>query len=144
MFRLKGFFTTFVVLAVLPQLGAFASAQDKRAEITSLQKERSDVLNKAVALLTVQYRAGASRMDTVCQVCKEAIVADLELANGVQQRMIVLRKHKALADEFLRQADAREKAALIMKTDVYQAEALQLRIRIDLLKEEQKLEQQKK
>jgi len=122
----------------------FATAQDTTAEITALLKERSDVLNKAVKLFADDYERGVGVFDyAVAHLCKDAVHVDLELANGIQQRIAVLQKFKGLADRILKITEASNRAGVARNSEVLQARDFQLAIRIDLLKEQRKMRERK-
>jgi len=115
-----------------------SEADDKAAEITTLLKERNDMLKKVVEEMTQQYNAGRVPLESVIQAERESLKADLELAKGRREaRIAVLRNVVKNAEELAKTTEGRVNAGIASQHQALQAKAFVLEARIDLLREEQ-------
>ena len=111
---------------------------DKAAEIKKLLKERCDLLEEVVAVLSEQYKAGTVDFSKVAQAVLEALRATLDVVDGPEKRVTVLQQHQKIVEVIVQSSEARFKAGLCGRVELLQAKALLLEVRIELLREQQK------
>jgi outer membrane protein TolC len=118
-------------------------ADDKKAEIKTLLKERCELLEKVVEQLTAQYQAGTIRFSEVAQAEREALKASLDVEEDSEKRLATLQKLRKNAEGIVEVAEALSKKGLITEVDVLHAKAVLLEVRIEVLQAEQKAKERK-
>jgi outer membrane protein TolC len=111
---------------------------DKNAEIKKLLKERHDELTKAVELLTIQYREGRVKFETLAQAQRDALKASVDLYDSSRERIAALRKFLEAVTQMHDMTDAMFKVGQVTRVAVHQARAIVLEVRIELSREELK------
>jgi outer membrane protein TolC len=141
MFLKRQLATLFVAVLSISLLWQTESlpAQDATAQVKALRKERVELLDDVVKHLTNGYSVGAVSFDTLIKAKDQALQAKLELADSPEERIGVLRKLVENANMSIRHAQEQVKVGIAKDYEVLQAKAHLLEIRIDLVKEEQKI-----
>jgi outer membrane protein TolC len=135
----------YAVGAALLLLGVgVLQAQQPADEIKSLQKERIEKLVQVVEILTQQFISGRGSMESLRDAERELLKAELELSENPKERIAVIQKVSKDATNLARIAKMGFDAGKFAKTELLQAEAFELEIRIHLLKEQQKLKASEK
>jgi outer membrane protein TolC len=135
-------------IAALPLLffsdAAVLQAQEAADQIKSLQKERIEKLDQVVKILTQQFISGRGSMESLRDAGRELLKAELDLSANPKDRIAVLQKSLEYAKAVARIAKGGVDAGKTAQTELLQAEAFELEIRIHLLKEQQKLKASEK
>jgi outer membrane protein TolC len=111
---------------------------DKNAEIKKLLKERYDELTKAVDILTNQYGQGTVEFETLAHAQRDALKAGVDLADSPNKRIAAIRKLLEAETQAYDITERLFKAGRVTIIAVYQARAIVLEGRIELLREELK------
>lgn len=128
-------------LAAVPILLAHANAAEAKAtpnyaaQIKQLQQERIAALTKVVDMRLEQYRMGRQDSRLVALAQAELLKAKLDAAEKPEDRIAVLEEHVKLATTILAETDNRWKAGVVHETDVLDAKANLLDVKIRLLRE---------
>jgi outer membrane protein TolC len=111
---------------------------EKNEEIKKLLKERHDELTKAVDLLTIQFREGRVKFETLAQAQRDALKASVDLYDSSRERIVALRKFLEAVTQMYDMTNALFKAGEANQVAVHQARAIVLEVRIELSREELK------
>jgi outer membrane protein TolC len=125
------------------QAGDKKGVSKKTAEIKKLLKERRDTLAKVVKGLTDHYAQGFGDFSKVAQAQLDLLKANLDLADNLNERIVLLRKQKELAESILKLTEKKARSGSTTSLDVLQANASLLEVQIALLREEQKVKPEK-
>jgi hypothetical protein len=116
-------------------------AVDKTAEIEVLIKDRCDLLEKVVAILTDLYKAGlAHDFSELGKAQRDALRATLDLNESPEKRKAALENLQNIADHAVKIAESRRQANLASELEVFQAKAILLEVRVEILRGDQKAE----
>ena len=109
-------------------------AADNRAEVELLLKDRQDMMQNLVEILTAQWRVGTIESDRLWHAMDQLCDAELELAKNRDERLEVCRKQVGLCRDV---EDDCRKGTCRMNSDLDIAEATgeRLRAEIQLLRE---------
>jgi hypothetical protein len=128
-----------LLLASAPNAGA----QDKTAEIRALLKERRSALQEVIRIFSAQYAEGVRVTLSVREalgIRRETLKVELELAETSNDRLKAIRSALSFAEDLEKRATSRrDTGAVGAPFDVALAKAEVLAIRIEILREEQKL-----
>jgi hypothetical protein len=128
-------------LAAVPVLLAHATAAETKSSpnyaalIKQLQQERIAALTKVVEMRLEQYRAGRQDSRLLALAQAELLNAKLDAAEKPEERIAVLEEHVKLATTILSETDNRWKAGVVHESEVLQAKANLLDVKIRLLQE---------
>jgi outer membrane protein TolC len=111
---------------------------DKAAEIKKLLKQRRELLQAMVKVLTAQYQLGAIDPERVFRAERDLIKADTELADTPAERTAKLKESLKLAESFVDLIEKRVKVGGATQVDLLQGRAILLEVRIELLRDEPK------
>jgi hypothetical protein len=117
--------------------------KDKADEIKTLLKEKCDLLEKAMLILTKQYHDGTIPFTALAQVERDAVRATLDLDEGPEKRLAALKKLQKNAEDTVSIAETNLKLGLTTGADLLQAKALLLEVRIEVLRNKQKAKSSK-
>jgi outer membrane protein TolC len=134
-------FGLYTVLSAVMFLGqrAFVSAQDTAGEIKTLLKERRAMLEDVVKNMWAQYEIGTIHINELLLAQKEWFKADQDLAENPKERLVTLRAMQKQAENLVKVVENRQKVEVAKAYEVLQAKAHLLAIRVEILREEQKM-----
>jgi hypothetical protein len=135
---LCGLATVHVLLAHANAAEARASP-DYAAEIKQLQQERIAALTRVVDMRLEQYRSGIQDHRTLGLAQAELLKAKLDVAEKPEERIAVLEEHVRLATTILTETNNRWKAGVLHESEVLDAKANLLDVKIRLLRERSKV-----
>ena len=110
-------------------------AKDPAAKLESLMEERRDVLQKAVEILTAQYRVGTVDFRRLSLALNRLGTAKLELAKNQDERIAACQKQIESRRDIEKICQARLKAGTVTEADVLDASAERMTAEIRLLRE---------
>jgi hypothetical protein len=108
---------------------------DNFNQITALQKERVETLQRLLPLCTASYDAGRLGFESLAAAHDELLKAQLELADKPDQRVALLKAQVQVSQDILKIAEMRVKGGVASQADALQAKAHYLAIKIHLLRE---------
>ena len=111
------------------------ASDDDTAQLKALQDERIVTLTELVKWTTQQYQEGRCSIQEFISAQDELVAAQLDSADGHDQRIALLTKQVELADTLLKFAEARHQAGQTTRADVYRAKSSVLAAKIRLLRE---------
>jgi hypothetical protein len=117
-------------------------ADDLAAEIRSLQKERIAILQQAVHLSRTMYEGGRRNFEPVVRTHLELLDAELDGAETVAERIKLLSTQLKMTDESVELTKQLFELGKTSNLEYTQAKALQIRIKISLLKSRQEQQAQ--
>ena len=100
----------------------------------SLQKERVETLKQALQYVTTMYEQGQVEFKATGEAQLDLLEAQLEAADSTAEQMTILKAQLDTAENLLKLAKGRFDAGVATQLDMLQAKALQLRIKVRLLK----------
>ncbi len=110
-------------------------AKDPAAKLESLMEERRDVLQKAVEILTAQYRVGTVDFRRLSLALNRLGTAKLELAKNQDERIAACQKQIESRRDIEKICQARLEAGTVTEADVLDASAERMTAEIRLLRE---------
>ena len=135
MHRLSIFLTGAAVPLLIIGLGMAPTATGNIAQPEKIQKlleEQRAVLKEAVQLAVREYRTGRVDFDSVLELRRDLLIAELELAASREERIKLLEEFAELANEFEKFATERFRSGQGTQVDVLRAKAALLKSQIDL------------
>lgn len=136
--RPLGCMTGLVIAMVLTTAAATTGDEPQNPQegsIVALMRERQSVLSQLVEHQTAAYRMGEADIETVIQAHQDHLLAQLELAGSLDERITLLERSVELARELEEIAEAKHRTGEGVLADVLKSRADRLRVEIDLLRE---------
>jgi outer membrane protein TolC len=123
-----------LVLVVAAQQPGSAS-EHTATQIKALQKERSEALERVVAISTSQYQGGMLPFESVASAQRDLLSALLESTDKPEDRIALLTRQLENAANVLKIAEQRFQNGATTNADVYRAKAHYLGVKVKLLQE---------
>ncbi len=133
--RLPVFLAGAAVPLLIIGLGMTPTAAGNVAQPEKIQKlleEQRAVLKEAVQLAVREYRTGRVDFDSVLELRRDLLIAELELAANREERIKLHEEFVELANEFEKVATERFRSGQGTQVNVLKAKAAVLQSRIDL------------
>jgi outer membrane protein TolC len=111
---------------------------DRVAEIRKLLRERRELLQEIMKVLTAQYQQGVIDAGRLLQAQRDLLKANTDLADDPEARRAGLKECLKMAETVAVSAEKLSRAGTTSKVDALQARAIVLEIRTELLREELK------
>ena len=119
-----------------PIAGGETKEANQSQKLEELLKERQSTLRQLVAVVTEEYRNGATGFESVARATDQLIDAELDLAKNAAARTAILQRRVELMKSLFSMVETRFKAGQVTQAQVLAAQAGLLESQIQLAREQ--------
>lgn len=139
--KLCGFMAVTTLAIGLLALPVISAAQnvEKESNLDELLRQRRDTLQRLVEVVTEEYHSGKKTFGAVVQAKDRLIDAELELVNGRQDRLALLRQQVEMFEALSTVTDERFALGQVTQSERLAARAAVLDAKIELVWEQDRI-----